>query len=466
MSISNPNLIYSRNLKIRNNIDNSNNIKKKSNKKTDTNIPVITDEKFNQASYTKKNNKVLSVNNFIQNKTNNNSNSNINLEESIIEPVCKYNGLDNYACNSIKDDNEVNINIKNNTNSIDFKNKYYNLNNQVSSIKDKLKKEINIKNNNLEAANIKINKLEKVILEKNNKILNLSNNNTALDKINITEISNQNLKLFEENKYLTNKMLNIENNLKKLETENNELLKNTTKLNSDILCLKKNLLIKENEVEILENKLINAISSEESKDIKLKEITNKINNQEECKKLSSTKDEYKFIDYEKDLKNQFSKEISSYKTNYEDIIKKLKQHFDKEKEVLITQVSYLEKDKTDLQKEIEDIKSKIINKLIEEKDTQISDLKIKNNELINYNSSLNIEITRLNGYMDKYVKDIVEKDQIIFKKEEDTFNKTNQYNEKIMLLNKQINDFKLRINEFENEYKTFERIVDDLSNKE
>ena len=421
--------------------------------------------------------------NYIVNKHYNINNSKINNSNDKVNILL--------LCNKVKEFlNDLNNNYQNNN----FIEKKYELNSLVNNLlkKEKEKIEVNI-NNNLEKGK------NNNILKSNNKIQNNNDDNLKLikylkDKINQLEKSiNEKNKLLEDinkkkdinpinnnEKIITeknNKILELNNNIKKLKKENNELKNNIINLkninNQGAEKLKEVILSKDNEIEELKSKIS---SLESEKELLNKKNENELNNQIDYLKQENNKNEQTI--------NELTKSLKEYEENK-----------NKEKE----ENKLLKEENISLKNKIEDFKNSLIDKKrkIQELTDELENLKKKKNSIdeAKKNSRLVMEIAslkKINGSLNKKLNEFKKKNSrtnlnTVYNNnynQNDTsssqdFSNINKLNEKIQNFSNQNKDLSQQIsklssekkeleisnNEKSEQIKKMENIIDELNKK-
>lgn len=163
---------------------------------------------------------------------------------------------------------------------------------------------------------------------------------------------------------------------------------------------------------------------------------------------------------ENDLKTMFSNDLLLYKDKYENVISKLKTHFEDEKQKLKMEIN----EKEMRNKEKDEVLLKIndeMKRIIENHDENTSVLKQKIVEFQEEKLYFTEENVKLNSFIEKVIKEIAEKDRSMFEIEERNSELIEDLKMKMEVKDKIINDMKIRVNQLEGDCLRIEKVIEE-----
>ena len=290
---------------------------------------------------------------------------------------------------------------------------------KMNSDNQKNKTEIMMLNEQLDIIKFNLKQKENEFMKLNEKIKNENNNENELNKVNKIniELKNENEKLKQNQKKLTESIINLENDLKSYKNKSN-------KINSENEILKREKEIT-NQKNFFSDKKIEELN-EENENLKMEINELKNDNNKLSKKIKDV-DFIKQNDYKKEI--EYEKEMMNKQLN--DEIEKIK--FE-QKSLMDLKIKKYEEENEDLKYKIQELKDKLNSN--KEDNYLIEEIKNKNALLNDESSFLKLQIQLKDSENIRLNKIYKENINLIG----ELNNENNQLKEKLNLLNNKLKE--------------------------
>lgn len=282
----------------------------------------------------------------------------------------------------------------------------------------------------------------------------------------ILELQSSAQNFMEESIYYKAKYNEAVKGLQASSIQNNQWSTKEIEIKKENLLLYEKLKLQEKEIENMRQRLQEFESECKEKD---KKIVSILKDRADQVKLSDLENSFKKNEVlgktEEKLKVEFQKEIENYKTKYENLISKLKSHFDSEKMRFVADIELKVKESEENSKCVEFLKTQIteietreseercrLKSLCKEQDIRLASLEKENEGLINH--------------LKEFAHEITEKDKRIFYVEEEKREVCKNLSQRLNDQVSTISDLKIQLSRYSLEFDTFDKMISDIADKD